>query len=52
MQAQAKDGFLSAVLYYTSCWDFVGIKIEIVGLDPNTYIFGVKLHLILVLKMS
>ena len=24
-----------AVLYYTSCWDFVGIKIEIVGMDPN-----------------
>ena len=23
------------VLYYTSCWDFVGIKIEIVGMDPN-----------------
>ena len=26
-----------AVLYYTSCWDFVGIKIEIVGMDPNCY---------------
>ena len=25
----------SAVLYYTSCWDFVGIKIEIVGMDPK-----------------
>ena len=26
-----------AVLYYTSCWDFVGIKIEIVGMDPNCF---------------
>ena len=26
-----------AVLYYTSWWDFVGIKIEIVGMDPNCY---------------
>ena len=24
-----------AVLYYTSWWDFVGIKIKIVGMDPN-----------------
>ena len=30
-------GGISAVLYYTSCWDFVGIKIEIVGMDPNCY---------------
>ena len=24
-----------AVLYYTSCWDCVGMKFEIVGIDPN-----------------
>ena len=23
------------VLYYTSCWDCVGMKFEIVGIDPN-----------------
>ena len=26
-----------AVLYYTSCWDCVGMKFEIVGIDPNSY---------------
>ena len=26
-----------AVLYYISWWDFVGIKIKIVGMDPNCH---------------
>ena len=26
-----------AVLYYTSWWDFGGIKIEIGGMDPNCH---------------
>ena len=25
-----------AVLYYTSCWDCVGMKFDIVGIDPNS----------------
>ena len=26
-----------ALLYYTSWWDFDGINIKIVGMDPNCY---------------
>ena len=25
-----------AVLYYTSCWDCVGMKFDFVGIDPNS----------------
>ena len=29
-------GLEGAVLYYTSCWDCVGMKFDIVGIDPNS----------------
>ena len=29
------DNIYWAVLYYTSCWDCVGMKFETVGIDPN-----------------
>ena len=31
----SKERCLTAVLCYTSCWDCVGMKFEIVGIDPN-----------------
>ena len=31
----SNDNDKEAVLYYTSWWDFGGIKFEIGGIDPN-----------------
>ena len=32
---RCKYSRFGAVLYYTSCWDCVGMKFDIVGIDPN-----------------